>query len=281
MAATNPGKSSGVSRLGRLDPKAWLRWLGISWRGLRELAGFISALTVIAAAVVWLTQQWRHHQDWRPVENAHVASLRSTRLLAAVHETFGVPVARRVGPQHVAAEYFHRHDYWLQILYDSRADGVLGWTLTACNDDFRPSFSYAGATGPIQLWRSTIADVGGLVLFASVRFWRAHTIHQPNQLIEFGRLPGVLNFVGVVGGLADICSSEFRLAADLIAKTAPEAFQYDGLLERCSPCAGIAQRTRINTYGEIYDGRDLSWFYKKIGLVTPTVVAAGPFFTAR
>lgn len=200
--------------------------------------------------------------------------------MTKVRAEFGAPWDRHHGPQNVAAEFFHRHNYWLQITYDSRTNSVLAWAVTTCNDSFQPRFSLADE--PIQFGRSTLHDVEDEgILDAVARFWRADTIHQPNQLIEFGHLPGTFSFVGLVWGVADVCGFDFPQSANAIAANAPESFRYEGSVADCDKCAKIARRTRINTYGEIYDGRDLKWFYDKIGLTTPRFVAAGPFFAVE
>src|SRR5690242_4271213 len=89
------------------DHKSWLKWSRVSWRSTREVAGFISAVTIIFAACVWLARQWPDSRDWRKVENARLDTLRSTHLMDAIHEKFGLPVNRRFGPENTAVEYFH------------------------------------------------------------------------------------------------------------------------------------------------------------------------------
>jgi hypothetical protein len=154
---------------------------------------------------------------------------------------------------------------------------VLGWVVTTCNNDFRPRFTIR--RNEIELWSSTLGDVSQGVWMPQARCWRAHTIHQPNQLLEFGRLPGVFNFVGIVWGVKDVCGSAFLQAARVVNAAAPEFFMYEGALEHCDDCASIAARASINTYGEIYDGRDLAWFYKNVGLGTSRFTATGPLGT--
>jgi hypothetical protein len=195
----------------------WLKWGRFSWRGVREVAGFISAITVIAAACVWLAQQWPETEDWRPVDNARLVSLRSIHLLKAVHETFGVPVERKFGPQHTAVEYFTRHNYWLQVIYDTQANSVLGWTVTVCGQDFSPMFAYGPGVRPVvRFWRSTLADIGDLVVLPTVHFLRPNTIHQTAQLVEFGSLPASVGLVGIVWGVAAVCSTDFPTAEEIV-----------------------------------------------------------------
>jgi hypothetical protein len=256
----------------------WLRWFRFSWQAFRELASFISAITVLTAAGVWLVQQWRERQDWRPAEISQLQALRSTRLMPKVRSLFGIPSDRHPAPQQIAAEFFHRHNYWLEVMYDTRTANVLGWVVTTCNDDFRPRFAIG--SNEIELWSATLRDVSNQgVLMPQARFWRADTIHQPNQLLEFGRLPGVFNFVGVVWGMTDVCGSAFPQPATVVNAAAPESFMYEGPLERCDDCASIAARAPINTYGEIYDGRDMAWFYKNVGLGTSHFTATDPLAT--
>jgi hypothetical protein len=198
---------------------------------VRELTAFISSVTVLAAAVVWLSQQIEERQDWRPAEYAKIANLRSMQLITKVRAEFGIPTAREPGPGGFVEEFFHRRTYWLDVIYESATGSVLSWVVTACGRDFTPEFDVAGDKR--RLWETRMATVERGVLFPEARFWRAQTIHQPNELLEFGRLPGSLNFVGLVWGVADVCGAEFPAAADVVASSAPEGFMYDGGLSDC------------------------------------------------
>jgi hypothetical protein len=258
----------------------WLRGARISWRAFKELASLVSSISILAVAVVWLTQQWHSHQDWRPSEYAKVDNLRSTRLIAKVRSDFGEPAARRSGPQGINVEYFHRHDYWVQVFYARASGSVLGWTITACKDDFRPKFTFPLTGNEYTLWRTKLNALPALPKTEYADFWRQITLHQPNKLIEAGEGPGTFGFVNLVFGVADVCGPAFPEAAKIIyesTRSAPASFfMYQGPAKNCRQCAAIASKATINTYGELYSpGRGVDWYDKRFGLGTPREIALG------
>ena len=213
----------------RIPDVGYGRGARAAWKVLTESAKFVGAVTVLTAAALWLYQQWDERRDWRPVENATIASLRSVGLMEKVRAQLGPPSQRTLTRDgRIGAEYFHRRTYWLQVIYETDTRRVLGWTVTSCARDFAPVFIVGGLR--VKLWKTTVSTDLGL-LEHKLRFEPAQTVHQPNQLI-YGRLPGVLNFVGLVLGVVDVCGDAYPAAQSIIFKAtsaisaANEGFTY-------------------------------------------------------
>jgi hypothetical protein len=250
----------------------------ISWTALREITAFITSITVLAAAVVWISQQWHSRQDWRPAEYALLANLRSTQLSAKIHAEFGQPSAREADARGIVAEYFHRHDYWLQVFYSRDTGSVRGWTVTACGTDFRPTFTLGGDR--FTLWKSHMTTLTTELLPPGDRanLWRADTIHQPNRLLEYGNADGELGFIGLAFGVADVCGPKFPRAGQIVDSSVPPSFlDYEGSLAKCSVCTAMAAKAVINTYGEMYYGEpSQQWFQMHFGFGASQEVVVGP-----
>jgi hypothetical protein len=59
--------------------------------GLRAGDPYVTAITLLLAATLWLKNEYLSHQERRPAEYQKLASLRTSRLIQKVRTEFGQP----------------------------------------------------------------------------------------------------------------------------------------------------------------------------------------------
>jgi len=190
---------------------------------LISLASVVTAISTLVAAVGVVTF-WYSHRDWRKAEYARLRNLRAGYTYEKFEEQLGRPSCRAIRNVRlpslpgnpglptisgkVTENLFQRHGYLVDTMSDSSGT-IFAYAVTACQADFRPTFSLWVGSGPepsrIVLNQSVMSGVDGSSTGTLKIFTPGGTAI--NYVFEKEDPGDATGFKGYAWGLNDECSN--------------------------------------------------------------------------
>ncbi|MEU1466563.1 ETEC_3214 domain-containing protein [Streptomyces sp. NPDC005727] len=236
-----------------------------------SVSGLVTAVSTLVGAV-GLIAFWLKHPTWQSVEYERLSKLRAGVTLQKFEEQLGQPSYRSLhtapGITGTTTEsVFQRNGYWVDVMSDS-SDTVQAYAVTACKDDFNPTFSYWDGTGNsrIVLNKTHVGEVRNGGPWAKISILNT----APSYVFEVLPDDDATDYKGHALGLNDVCHPFDNAAwVDWIDKHPPRG--NNGIVVKQITALdkvgrNLIDSTTINTFAETANDTTMDIYSGPIGV---------------